>query len=276
MRFSALRIIGVLLTAAAFAAPLPAVAADTIPFVSDGGRIEVQGSVDGSAPAPMLVGLGAGVDVLSSALGQRYVLVGGKFVRLTQNGERVVLPLGVVQSLAIGGVRLDAPYVGISNALDGTSVSGIISATAFRNITATFDFRQNEIVIEDAQSFPQRIVLSARVPAILEDDLGIGLAVFARFDFGDGKTGICEIDTASSGITLDKAFAASIGVRASADGSASVSSIALTGAPQTTLVDPSVRVSGLAYDCAVGNVFWAGRSFTLDLPNRFIYVESKG
>lgn len=262
--------------AAAAGTTLPAVAADTIPFVSDGGRIVVQGSVDGSAPVPMLVGLGAGVDVLSSALGQRYVLVGGKFVRLTQSGEADVLPLGPVQSLAIGGVRIDAPYVGISHALDGTSVSGIISATAFRNITATFDFRQNEIVIEDAQTFPQRIVLAARVPAILEDDLGIGLAVFARFDFGEGRTGICQIDTASPGITLDTAFAASIGVRSGADGAGSLRSIALAGAPQTALLDRRVRISGLTYDCVVGNEFWEGRSFTLDLPNRYMYVESKG
>jgi hypothetical protein len=255
-------------------APSPSLAADTVPFTEDSGGIEVQGSVDGSPPVPMLVNLGAGIDILSSAVGQRYVLVGGRYVRLRASGERDDLPIGAVQSLAIGGVRIDAPYVGISNQLDTTRVSGVVSATAFRDITATFDFRQNQIVIEDSQSFPQRIVLAARVPAILQDDLGIALAVFARFDFG-GKTGICEIDTGAAGITLDRAFAASIGITPSADGSASVGSIALMGAPQTAIPHPTVKVSDLSYDCAVGNAFWEGRAFTLDLPNRYIYVETK-
>lgn len=39
---------------------------------------------------------------------------------------------------------------------------------------------------------------------------------------------------------------------------------------------PTVRFSDLIYDCDVGNSFWTGRSFTLDLPNRFIYVVTAG
>lgn len=255
-------------------APRPALAIDTIPFTPvKGGLVQVEGSVDGAPAVPMLVNLGAGVDVLSSDLGRRYVRVSGKYVSLRLTGERVDLPIGQVNSLEIGGVPIDAPHVGIWQGLDATGVDGFISATAFRSIATTFDFRNNQIVIEDAQSFPERVRVEPRIPVILQDDLGIALAVFARFDFGGGKTGLCEIDTGAAGITLDKTFAQSIGLEASR-ASARISTIGLLGEPKTALIAPLVRYADLIYDCDVGNAFWSGRTFTLDLLNRFIYVST--
>ena len=255
--------------------PRPAAAVDTIPFTDvNGGLIEVQGSVDGAAAVPMLVNLGAGVDVVSTDLGRRFVAVNGKYVSLRLTGERADLPIGKVVTLAMGGVSLDAPHVGIWSGLDGSGIDGLISATAFRNVTTTFDFRNRQIVIEDAQTFPERIRPDTKIPLILQDDLGIALALFARFDFGNGKTGLCEIDTGSPGITLDKTFAASVGLEPSGTTQGRLASIALEGAPQTEMTAPPVRFSDLIYDCDVGNSFWVGRTFTLDLPNHFIYVSA--
>ncbi len=254
--------------------PRPASAVQTVPFTDGkGGLIEVQASVDGQPAVPMLVNLGAGVDVLSSELGRRYVAVGGKYVSLRLTGERVDLPIGKVVTLAMGGVALTAPYVGIWKGLDGTGIDGYIAATSFRTIATTFDFRSRQIVIEDAQTFPERVRQQVRVPVVLQDDLGISLAIFARFDFGNGKTGLCEIDTGSQGITLDKTFAQSIGLDANA-ASGRLAALSLAGAPGTALTSPAVRYSDLIYDCDVGNAFWAGRSFTLDLPNHFMYVSA--
>lgn len=255
--------------------PQAANAVQTIPFTDvNGGLIQVQGSVDGQGPLPMLVNLGAGVDVLSSELGRRYVAVNGKYVSLRLTGERVDLPIGKVVTLAIGGVNVEAPHVGVWHGLDGMGVSGLIAATAFRNVTSTFDFRNHAIVIEDAQSFPERIRPEVRIPLILQDDLGIALAVFARFDFGGGKTGLCEIDTGSQGITLDKTFAQAQGLERGSGSSGTLASIGLAGAPQTAIGSPTVKYADLIYDCDVGNSFWAGRTFTLDLLNRFMYVST--
>jgi hypothetical protein len=251
----------------------PARAVDTVPFTDPKGLVQVQGSIDGQPAVPMLVDLGAGVDVLSSDLGRRYVLVNGKYVSLRLTGQRVDLPIGKVVTFAMGGVRIDSPHVGIWKGLDGTGVDGLISATAFRNITTTFDFLNHNIIIEDAQTFPERVRNETRVPLIMQDDLGIALGLFARFDFGDGKIGLCEINTGSAGITLDKTFAASIGLNQNG-ASGSVPSVTLVGAPQTRIVQPPVAFSDLIYDCDVGNSFWARRSFTLDLPNRWIYVPT--
>jgi hypothetical protein len=255
--------------------PRPAVAVDTIPFTEvKGGLIEVQGSVDGSAAVPMLVNLGAGVDVLSTDVGRRFVAVGGKYVSLRLSGERVDLPIGKVRTLAIGGVRVEAPNVGVWSGLDGTGIEGLISATAFRNIATTFDFHNHQIIIEDAQTFPDRIRPAIKVPVVLQDDLGIALGIFARFDFGGGKTGLCEIDTGSQGITVDRTFAASIGLNPGGGSSVQVPSIALDGARATAVDRPAVSVANLIYDCDVGNSFWAGRALTLDLANRLIYVTT--
>jgi hypothetical protein len=256
------------------AVPRPASAVQTIPFsVVNNGLIQVQGSIDNQPPVPMLVNTGAGVDVLSSELGRRYVAINGKYVSLRLTGERVDLPIGKVVTFAMGGVTIDAPYVGVWKGLDGTGVDGLIAATAFRTVTTTFDFRSHQLIIEDAQTFPDRVRTDTRIPVILQDDLGISLAIFARFDFGNGKTGLCEIDTGSSGITLDKTFAASIGLNASG-ATGRLSALSLVGAPETTVASPVVRYSDLIYDCDVGNSFWAGRAFTLDLPNRFLYVST--
>jgi hypothetical protein len=108
----------------------------------------------------------------------------------------------------------------------------------------------------------------------LQDDLGIALGIFARFDFGGGRTGLCEIDTGSQGITIDRTFAASLGLNPSGGSSVRVASISLDGARETAVPQPAVSVGNLIYDCDVGNSFWEGRTFTLDLPNLRIYVST--
>jgi hypothetical protein len=267
--------------------PRAAAAVDTIPFTEvNGGLIEVQSSIDGQPPVPMLVDLGAGVDVLSSALGRRYVLVNGKYVSLRLTGQRVDLPIGAIVSLALGDVHVDAPHVGIWSGLDGTGIDGLIAATAFRDTATTFDFRHHTIVIEDAQTFPDRKRTAVRVPLFLQDDLGISLALFARFDFGNGKTGLCEIDTGSQGITIDENLAPELGINLNDSRykhertptgdqvKARISAIALDGDQDTLINQPTVTFANLIYDCNVGNSFWAGKSFTLDLPNRVFYVNT--
>jgi hypothetical protein len=261
-------------------APRAARAVQTIPFTEvNGGLIQVQGSVDGRAPVPVLIDLGAGVDVLSTELGRQFVLVSGKYVSLRLTGERVDLPIGTIVSLAIGGVPIDAPHVGVWSGLDGSGIAGLVSATAFRN---------HQVIIEDAQSFPERERAAERVPLMLQDDLGIALGIFARFDFGNGKTGLCEIDTGSQGIMIDKSLAPSLGVNLSDPGlqhvraqsgdqvKARIPAISFVGLPNTTIEQPNVTFANLIYDCNVGNAFWARRIFTIDLQNRALYVATAG
>lgn len=239
-----------------------ALAVDSIPFTEvNGGQIQVQGSVDGKPPVPMLIDLGAGVNVLSASYGGPLVYGPvSKYTTFRLKGERLDLTMRQVVSLSLAGVALDELNVGVWKGLDGTGENGLISAMSFRNVATTFDFKAHQIIIEDAQTMAERKRTGMRVPIVLVDDRNIGLAIFAQFDFGNGKTGICQIDTGSPGITLDDHYGTSI------------PSIALPTASPTKIVNPQVKFADLIYDCNVGNSFWKNRVFTLDIPNRVIYI----
>ncbi|HKE36763.1 MAG TPA: hypothetical protein VKB39_04985, partial [Candidatus Baltobacteraceae bacterium] len=54
-----------------------------------------------------------------------------------------------------------------------------------------------------------------------------------------------------------------------------ISSIELDGAPQTKIEHPQVKYDNLIYDCMVGNDFWQGRSYTLEIVNRAMWVQQQ-
>jgi hypothetical protein len=268
-----------------FFAPAAARAMDTIPFTDGpGGAIAVQASVDGRPPLPMLVDLGAGLDLLSSGAGRSLVNVQGKYATLRLTTQRADIPYGSVLSLAIGAVRLDAPAVGIWSGLDGTGVDGLISASAFANIATTFDYRAHKLIVEDATTFPDRKLGASRVGLVVRDDEGIATDVFARFEVGAGKSYLCQVVTGSQPITFDASLAPALGVNLNSPGlahahtpwgdgiAATISSLTLSGATQTAMPHPQVVFANLIHDCYVGNAFWSKRGFTLDLRGRAMYI----
>ncbi len=278
-----LRAAAVIAAALVWSVPGAARALERIPFTSDDGTIKVQGTVNGQA-VPMLVDLSAGVDVLSEKVGSRAVNVSGKFVTLSLTGQRVDLPIGTVVSMALGEFKVDSRTVGIWSGLDGTGVDGLISASAFRDVATTFDFRAHELLLEDAVTYAERKRFASRVPLFLQDELGISVGVFARFDFGNSQTGLCVIDTGTKDIMIDRRFAAKLGVNLADPGlkhvkthlgqgvAASIPSLTLIGASDSTVQRPSVVFEDLVYDCNVGNEFWANKVFTLDVLQRVMYV----
>jgi hypothetical protein len=265
--------------------PAAARAMDTIPFTDGpGGAIAVQASIDGRPPLPMLVDLGAGLDLLSSSAGRSLVNVQGKYATLRLTTQRADIPYGSVLSLAIGPVRLNAPVVGVWNGLDGTGIDGLISASAFATIATTFDYKAHQLIVEDATTFPSRKLSSSRVGLVVRDDEGIATDVFARFEVGGGKSYLCQVVTGSQPITFDASLAPALGVKLDdpslahahtpwGDGiAATISSLTLSGASQTAMQHPQVVFANLIHDCYVGNAFWSRRGFTLDLLGRAMYI----
>jgi predicted aspartyl protease len=285
MRWVLLRLTALFACATAMAVPWTARAVETVPFTVNAGALTVQGSINGQS-APMLVDLGVGIDVLSRRLGVREVNLYSKYVTLTLTGQRVDLPIGTVVSLALGEYRLDGQTFGIWNGLDATPYQAVVSATAFRSVTATFDYKAHQISIEDAVSFPDRRRTAIRVPLILQDELGIALGLFAQFDLGNGQTGTCVVNTGFSQILIDRRFAAKLGVNLNAPGlrhvktpmgdgiETTIPSLALGAAPGVPLRNPTVVFEDLVYDCNVGNDFWGDKIFTLDIPERAMYLAT--
>ena len=264
--------------------PSAARAVDHIPFTTNAdGLIQVQTTVYGM-PATMRVDLGAGLDIISQRVADARATITGKYATLRLTGQRVDLPIGTVGSIDVGPFHVAERTIGVWRGLDGMGIDGLLSAQAFRNVATTFDFHGHELVMEDAESFATRKLFAARAPLILRDDLGLALTVLARFDFGNGKSGLCVVDTGIPGIEIDKALAKGMGVNIAdpslkhvstplGDGVATtLPSITMQGAPQTSMQNPQVVFADLIDDCAVGIAFFANRGFTLDIPDRAIFV----
>jgi hypothetical protein len=144
--------------------------------------------------------------------------------------------------------------------------------------------RDHELLMEDAVTVVERTRLAARIPLVLRDEMDISLGLFARFDFGDGQTGLCAIDTGTPDIMIDRRFAKKLGINL-ADPSlkrvktplgegegATIPSLALVGDADAALKNPNVIFEDLVNDCNVGNAFWANKIFTLDIPHKFMFV----
>lgn len=264
--------------------PLRAAAQTVVPFTLSGGLVTVKATAKG-LPLTMIVDLGAGVDVLSSTAARTLgVIATRRYTNWRMEGERVDADIGTLPTLSLRTLQISSAPAIIWSGLDGSGIDGLISATAFRSQPVTFDYASQQLILEDEASFAKRTRSASKVPIELADDRDISLGIFARFDFGRGQRGLCEIDTGSQGLFLDRRFASKLGVNL--DDSrlkrvqgpageriiATIPRVALAGAPTSTIETPKALFTNLTYDCNVGNEFWRGRAFTLDISNRALYL----
>ncbi|HEY1428828.1 MAG TPA: aspartyl protease family protein, partial [Candidatus Tumulicola sp.] len=257
-----------------------ALASEHIAFTTVDGLIQVHASLAGGPAVPLLVDLGAGIDVLSAETARSLNLTAnGRYTNWRMSGERVDIATTTLSSIALGGFVVDHPTVGVWKGLDGSGFAGLISATAFRDVAVTFDFVSHELIVEDPASMKAIERDRVRVPLAFADDRGISLDLFAPFDFGNGANGACEIDTGSQGYFIDTRLAAKIGVTPAAKPNdpkkrleALIPFVRLVGAPASQRTAPTAIFTDLIFDCNVGNEFWAGRRFTLDIPDRSLFV----
>jgi predicted aspartyl protease len=187
-------------------------AVNVIPFTLTGGLVTVDATAAGR-PLRMVVDLGAGVDVISAKAAARLGVTGdGRYTTWRMEGERVDLPTTTLPAIALGTIKIEDATAAIWPALDDSGIDGLIAATAFRDRPVTFDYGAHQLTVEDPASFAARTHSEQRVPIEVSDDRGISLGIFASFDFGKNQHGLCEIDTGSQGIFLDKRFAAKLGI----------------------------------------------------------------
>lgn len=257
-----------------------------VPFEPADGLISVAASIGGSN-VRMLVDLGAGFDIVSGKVARRVGLdPTGRYTGWRMQGDRVDVPTGTLPAISIGSFTVDRPIVGVWEGLDGSGLDGLISALDFRKSPVTFDYARDELTFETPDSLAKREAAAVTVPLALRDDRGLALELFARFDFGRGVSGLCVIDTGSQGIFLDTRFAKRLGInlddpnhKRTRSGRhervrAEIPEFRLTGDTAARDAAPRAAIfTELVYDCNVGNEFWKDRWFTLDIPNRVLYVE---
>ncbi len=264
--------------------PLSAAAQTVVPFTLTGDLVTVKATANG-LPLTMIVDLGAGVDVLSSGAARTLdVIATRRYTNWRMEGERVDGDIGTLPTLSLGTLQISSAPAIIWSGLDGSGIDGLISASAFRSRPVTFDYASHLLVLEDEGSFAKRTRTAAKVPIELADDRDISLGIFAWFDFGRGQRGLCEIDTGSQGFFLDNRFASRLGINlgdarlkhvqgpAGERIIATIPQVAVAGAPTSAIAAPKAIFTNLIYDCNVGNEFWRGRAFTLDIANRALYL----
>ena len=273
------------LLASVFAATVAARAQERIPFSEAGGLIAIRASLDRETAVPILIDLGAGVNVISDDTAKRLNFnANGRYTNWRMAGQRVDVPTGTISSISLGSLSIDSPTVTTWNGLDGSGFAGLLSASIFRNTPVTFDYVDHQLIIEDRASFAERKRVSTQVPIELRDDRGIALDIFARFDFGGHQTGLCEIDTGSQGYFLDRSYAKKLDINlddpalkhlhtSSVDATvAPIASLMLQGMPSAVVEHPKALFADLIFDCNIGNDFWANKIFTLDIPGRSLWV----
>jgi hypothetical protein len=261
--------------------------------ISPGGLILVNVTVADSAECSFILDTGAGVHVLSEKLFKRlHSTFSGRFTGFRHTGERVSLDLYEISSLSLGEFRQENPLVAPLAALDGTGIDGILSAKFFEHFPFTLDLPGKRLVFESTQSASRRMSNGSTIPLRVSDVRGKSLDLFATFALAGEFELECIIDTGSPAVVLDSRYLKALNIDEHAGSLRRGSRRSLFGAQESELdatvasfglaapADASVRnfavafKDSLIYDGLVGNSFWLPRVITINIPERYLVVQS--
>ncbi len=219
---------------------------------------------------------------------------GTSFTGRRMSGQEVTIPLGSLRSLTIGNCQREDVPTGIFDlgemaGLDG--IGGFLSLDYFRSIPVTVDYPNSTIVIEDTDSLARRAAAGAVVSVRVEHD-ACSTSVFLPLDLPGGRSASVEVDTGSSDLILDIAFADDLGVDLGDQSIRNVEGhdetgnafaryfaslrgeISVTGAPAICQADPAAMFQKIIYDGLVGDAFLRNFIVTYDLSHdRMIFAR---
>jgi len=271
---------------------LPAGAATTVPLLMLGdGHFGVNVSVGGRAPQLFAIDTGAEMTYAPNSLVTRLGLKSvGTFSFLSPSGMGFQVPMYALPPLRIGDVTLPGTFAEDWDGLDKFAVPPLLSLWSFTDGPVTFDLAKKTLTFEDAGSFAAITRNAQRAPLAAARDRDRSLLVFVDVDFPNGAHGQCLLDTGSGATTLDARYLPAFGMNKSGDArvlttyseqpegprreyTAKIASIALSAAPSLRMTNAQVAfIDHPIYDCELGNDFWVGNVFTLDLPHDAMYV----
>lgn len=202
------------------------------------------------------------------------------------SGQEVHVPLGVVDSLAVGGAERRDLTVGILDlaAFPGLEdVGGFVSLEFFRDRPFTVDYPSGNVVVEDDASLAARAAAGTSVAVRVWSDEQ-SLEVFLPLDVPGAGSLSVEVDTGSDSLILDERFAEPTGALLTGpdvrvvDGTDETGhayrrtftrlggAIHPTGAPHLAQRDPEVMFQRIIHDGLVGDAFLRDYVVTYDVP----------
>lgn len=216
------------------------------------------------------------------------------FTGKRMSGQSVTIPLVHLNSLALGSVQLNNPTVGVFDAFppEMKEIGGIISLKAFEKQAFTYDYKNQQIILENQESLAQRIKKGAVVPIRLDTD-GPSLGIHMPTELPDGSAIEVEVDTGSRALILDERFMSKLEVHGGlsalkrVDGKDETGhvyirhfgklkgSIRVKGVKEISQIDSSVQFQKIIYDGLVGDEFLRQFQVTYDLPHsRMIFIKN--
>jgi hypothetical protein len=283
----------ILAFALALAPAVSARAATTIPLIDLGdGHFGANVSVGGTAPQLFAIDTGAGANYASAALASALDLQPiGTYDYVTFSGRHFQTPIVALPKVSIGGVTFPGGDAIRFDGFDRGGVPSLLTSPFFANVPVTFDLGKHTMILEDAASLAERARTATRIPLALKRDGSIFLLPLVDVDFGSGQHGHCIIDTGSGGTLLNARYLPAFGLKTSDPNVKSyvanepsgkirlsfarIPQVALHSAP-TMSAAPNVGFEEApdgTDDCQLGNDFWAGKIFTLDLAHEALYVS---
>ncbi|HTA40021.1 MAG TPA: retropepsin-like aspartic protease [Candidatus Acidoferrales bacterium] len=267
-------------------------AATTIPLIDLGdGHFGVNVSVGGSAPQLFAIDTGAGANYASAALAKALKLQTiGTYDYVTFNGRHFLTPIVELAPLAVGAAALPGGSAIRFEGFDRMGLPSLLTAPAFANAPVTFDLGKHTMILEDPTSLAARVRGLKRIPLTLKRDGPIFLLPLVDVDFGNGQHGRCIIDTGSGSTMLNARYMAAFGLKPDDPNVQSQVTNQPSGKirqsfakiPKVELqADPAMHaVPNVGFqeapdgkdDCQLGNDFWTGKIFTLDLASGALYV----
>lgn len=134
--------------------------------------ISVPVTLNGSITKRFIVDTGAGISVVSKSLcAELGCKLDGDFTGKRMSGQSVKIPLAKIQSLAVGDINHSDMTVGLFDMdvlMPGAGIDGIVALDFFRNLSVSFNYKNNTLTFETASSVDEIVGKGASVPVKFE------------------------------------------------------------------------------------------------------------
>jgi hypothetical protein len=271
--------------------PPPLAKPVSIPFTTNAdAMVIIPATLGGAIPIHVIFDTGAGLDILAPSLIRKvHGTSAGAFSAMRMTGERVDIPLFIVPELTVGPMARKNAVVGGWDILDTLKLDGILSANGFRQQPVTIDFADTVVTFETEQSLGGRRGTGRSSPLFFDDFHGRALDLLVQFLIGN-QPGECVIDTGTQSAAVSTRYLPLLGVDTAGKDvvkhegrtiagarevrySTTVSQLSLAKSPEIVQLRPRAAFSDIIYDCVIGTQFLAGRSLTIDIPNRQVTLS---
>lgn len=264
---------------------------DPIPLeISKRGHIMIKAKING-VEGNFIFDTGAGFHVVSKKFFSKitHAVRDSSFhTGFRHTGERMSGMNYLLNSIEVGDLHQVDPWIAIYAGFDEMGFDGLISCKLIEHQAVTFDLKNNQLIVESNKS---KIKSNAKtIPLLLHEDRDKLLDIFIAIQVDRKHTAIVEFDTGSgySPFLLHSRFMKYAGVdtttleiRNLPTGFGTIEKSYFDKTKKVHTYIPNVTEGGypnivfkpgLIYDGLVSHLILEGKRWTIDIPNRKMYV----